>query len=334
VIYQALGRRMHADKHAVFLPSALGLGPRGWLLNPAESCWPRRGGRPAGCCLRLAAVPSDARASGTTGDTSSLQYTSGAGLLPACACVLPTCALYRPSGMPLPHGGAALALAGAAGAAAATWLCCAAQPPAPPTPAAREPPSRAAATATIARPKPSPSTQQEPLPPPEPEPPLCLPPVDFIPAAGAEGATTTFAGTTLIIPVISIGNAGQLAVDMLLASLQPSLRRVGFLDCPHVLPLAGVGATATGGGEATAAKKGKRGKGAAVAQQQQLLHVSVEVFHDADRRLTIVQQRAPVAPGMHAVHCSALAAWIEVRPQGFLTGFLRLTPSRATAGPE
>lgn len=38
-------------------------------------------------------------------------------------------------------------------------------------------------------------------------------------------------------PAVSVGNVGQLAVDLLLQGLP--LRRVGFLEHPHVLPCAG-----------------------------------------------------------------------------------------------
>ena len=67
--------------------------------------------------------------------------------------------------------------------------------------------------------------------------------------------------------MISIGNTGQLAVDVLLASL-PGLQRVGFLDCPHVLPIAGAGATVSTSNE----RKGRKGQ----VQPQNLIHVAVE----------------------------------------------------------
>ena len=39
--------------------------------------------------------------------------------------------------------------------------------------------------------------------------------------------------------------------------------------------------------------------------------MNVEVFLDKSRGLTIVQMRAPVAPGRHREHASMLAAWIK-----------------------
>lgn len=110
--------------------------------------------------------------------------------------------------------------------------------------------------------------------------------------------------------MVSIGNAGQLAVDMLLASLVPGgVPRVGFLDCPHVLPIAGHDAFA--GAPRKSKKKGKKkGKGGAL-ETPSLLSVNVEVFLDASRGLTIVQMRAPVAPGRHREHAAMVAAWIK-----------------------
>ena len=114
-------------------------------------------------------------------------------------------------------------------------------------------------------------------------------------------------------PVVSIGNAGQLAVDMLLASLVPGgVPRVGFLDCPHILPVAGHDAFAGPLRDSKSKKRGKKRKNKESAQAgPSVLSVNVEVFLDAPRGLTILQMRAPVAPGRHREHAAMLAAWIK-----------------------
>eukprot|EP01018_Ginkgo_biloba_P002858 Gb_26126 [translate_table: standard] len=43
--------------------------------------------------------------------------------------------------------------------------------------------------------------------------------------------------STLILPALSIGNVGQLAVDLLVSSLGAD--KVGYLDDPYVLPCVG-----------------------------------------------------------------------------------------------
>lgn len=99
---------------------------------------------------------------------------------------------------------------------------------------------------------------------------------------------------------------------MLLASLIPGgVPRVGFLDCPHILPIAGHDAFSGPSRKFKGTKKGKKGKKKDAAGAQSILSVNVEVFLDAPRGITIVQIRAPVAPGRHREHAAMLAAWIK-----------------------
>lgn len=60
----------------------------------------------------------------------------------------------------------------------------------------------------------------------------------------ADAKIPDFAGNTLILPAVSVGNVGQLCVDVLLASLD--VVKVGFLHDPFVLP--SVCIDAAGGG--------------------------------------------------------------------------------------
>lgn len=221
-------------------------------------------------------------------------------------------------------------------AAGAAVLCCAAPTaPAPDAAAGTDASPPAAAKPSSARIR-KPARAPEPEPEPEPVPEMdvsSLPPVEFIPAPGADGASLS--GTTLLMvrlacdamqtvltpgrcvvlsqPVVSIGNAGQLAVDMLLASLVPGgVPRVGFLDCPHVLPIAGHDAFAGVPRKSKGTQKRNKGKATVAAPNtRSLLSVNVEVFLDAPRRLTILQIRAPVAPGRHREHAAMLAAWVK-----------------------
>ncbi|XP_062020370.1 uncharacterized protein LOC133736787 [Rosa rugosa] len=58
--------------------------------------------------------------------------------------------------------------------------------------------------------------------------------MEFIPEEGTHNHADA---STLILPALSIGNVGQLAVDLLVASTMAE--RVGFLDSPYVLPCVG-----------------------------------------------------------------------------------------------
>jgi hypothetical protein len=133
-------------------------------------------------------------------------------------------------------------------------------------------------------------------------------------------------------PLVSIGNAGQLAVDVLLASLQPRLELVGYLDCPYLLPIAGNDAFAVRSSVTTALAINVEGASRADQRAAAANSLSLSpVYHDASLKLTMVQQRAPVAPvrsselalqlefgldqvlgqGRHREHCNMLAAWIQ-----------------------
>jgi hypothetical protein len=92
---------------------------------------------------------------------------------------------------------------------------------------------------------------------------------------GVESEVHHFRNTgTLIVPALSMGNAGQLAVDLLISH---GARKAGYLDEPHVLPCVGndpFGPSADGD-----------------------LAVALEVYEDAEQNVSIVQQRAPVMKG-------------------------------------
>ena len=237
---------------------------------------------------------------------------------------------------PLAAAGGALAVAGG------LIFCCNAggEPAASSAPVAdaKAPSGSAPSKPAAERRKPRPQPEPEPEPEPYVEADVSgLAPVDFVAAPGA--ADVSFKGTTLLMvrprrplrplfsfaglrrcsrqPVVSVGNAGQLAVDMLLASLVPGgVPRVGFLDCPFVLPIAGHDAFASS--PPAPQRKKKKGKKKGSAGAPSVLSVNVEgardphptrsapdgaspggwraVFLDKARGLTILQMRAPVAP--------------------------------------
>lgn len=82
--------------------------------------------------------------------------------------------------------------------------------------------------------------------------------------------------STLILPALSIGNVGQLAVDLLVASTKAE--RIGYLDDPNVLPCVGNDAyTPTPQGD---------------------LALPLEAYESPSNALTFIQQRSPVVKGM------------------------------------
>ncbi|XP_068655025.1 uncharacterized protein [Aristolochia californica] len=82
--------------------------------------------------------------------------------------------------------------------------------------------------------------------------------------------------STLLLPALSIGNVGQLAIDLLISSFKAE--RIGYLDDPSVLPC--VGADAYG------------------PIPEGNLALSLEVYDSPSNSSTLVQQRSPIIKGM------------------------------------
>ncbi|CAI5932617.1 unnamed protein product [Closterium sp. NIES-64] len=135
-----------------------------------------------------------------------------------------------------------------------------------------------------------------------------------------------FAGSTLLLPSVSVGNVGQLTVDLLLETLLQkqhqqkqqeqqqsqgsySIARVGWLEEPNVLPCAGNDPYSVGG----------RGAGGMGFSGPGSLTTAMEVIHAVPKSqstsppfadaFTIIQQRSPVALGRMEEFSRNLATW-------------------------
>ncbi|XP_042494227.1 proteasome assembly chaperone 2-like [Macadamia integrifolia] len=91
--------------------------------------------------------------------------------------------------------------------------------------------------------------------------------------------------STLILPALSIGNVGQLAVDLLVSSMRAD--KIGYLDDPFVLPCVGNDAY----------EPVPRG----------LLALPLEAYDSPSNALTLIQQRSPVVKGMMVEFAKNLA---------------------------
>ena len=130
----------------------------------------------------------------------------------------------------------------------------------------------------------------------------------FIPI-GHHDMSTLQGATHVVVPAVGVGNVGQLALDLLIASTQAP--RVGRLDDPRLLPCVGALAYTHAPGPA----------------------LSLEVFRAPGGGAVFLQQRAPAAPGTQRAFAQALASWAkeagvaQVRWRG--NGFMPLTESAA-----
>lgn len=123
--------------------------------------------------------------------------------------------------------------------------------------------------------------------------------MEFHPSLDAPRAVS-FAGDTLILPVVSHGNVGQLATDLLVASVTGA-RRVGCLDHPALLPCAGR--------DAFASDEGDGPGGGHIALGMEVYRVG----GGGGGALCLAQQRAEVTLGWQRSFAADVAAWIAER---------------------
>ncbi|KAJ3366442.1 Proteasome assembly chaperone 2 [Allomyces javanicus] len=101
--------------------------------------------------------------------------------------------------------------------------------------------------------------------------------------------------TTLVVPTVSTGNVPQLVADLLVTSLvkdpkaQLALDRVGDLGHPYLLNICGPDAYGVIG----------------------RISMPLEVYLDPHRKITVLQQRAPIVQGYSAAFTQALVEWIK-----------------------
>eukprot|EP01135_Chromosphaera_perkinsii_P011409 Nk52_evm54s2391 gene=Nk52_evmTU54s2391 len=135
-------------------------------------------------------------------------------------------------------------------------------------------------------------------------------------------------GTTFVLPAVSIGNVGQLALDVVVHTL--GMERVGYLYTNTVLPM--VGPDAYGGEE----------------EGETRLSVSCEVFYCRERGLLVLQQRAPVCKGREKAYVEEINQFVrecgrkpsngdrveEVTSSSLLAGVVILTGCDSRARPD
>lgn len=123
--------------------------------------------------------------------------------------------------------------------------------------------------------------------------------MEFHPALDAPRAVS-FAGDTLILPVVSHGNVGQLATDLLVASVTGA-RRIGCLDHPALLPCVGR--------DAFASDEGDGPGGGHIALGMEVYRVG----GGGGGALCLAQQRAEVTLGSQRSFAADVAEWIADR---------------------
>ncbi|KAG6526740.1 hypothetical protein ZIOFF_016741 [Zingiber officinale] len=116
----------------------------------------------------------------------------------------------------------------------------------------------------------------------------------------------------LLLPGLSIGNVGQLAVDLLISST--AAKRVGFLDAPFLLPCVGNDAY---GPEPSGLLslplellKSINGRSVDVCTDPSS-YLPFTVYESTQHALTLIQQRSPVVKGMMVEFSKEMADFVS-----------------------
>ncbi|CAM9430946.1 unnamed protein product [Chrysoparadoxa australica] len=122
-------------------------------------------------------------------------------------------------------------------------------------------------------------------------------------------------GHTLLLPIISTGNVGQLCVDLLLASAYSSgkpIKKLGYLDTPLLLPAVGY---------------------EVYPGQAPRLSTNLELFLIGSN-IAVLQQRSPAAEGKEEEFCKQLMAWAKDAGIKEVVGLVGADDSAAATGGE
>ncbi|XP_067834326.1 proteasome assembly chaperone 2 isoform X2 [Heptranchias perlo] len=98
-------------------------------------------------------------------------------------------------------------------------------------------------------------------------------------------------GYTLIMPVVSVGNVGQLTIDLIISTL--GLPRVGYIHSDCLLPVVGNNPYTT------------------TSENSAEMCISSEVYASADQKLAVLQIRSPIVQGKHRSFRQQLFSWFK-----------------------
>lgn len=121
--------------------------------------------------------------------------------------------------------------------------------------------------------------------------------MEYFPVPSLDGEPVRDLGSdwTLLLPAVTVGNVGQLAVDLLLTSVQ--CRHIGRLRAPSLLPLAG-------SPPAPPAHKAR-----IITPMEVYAITDPAPAQAAARTVYLVQQRTPPARGRAGEHARSVADW-------------------------
>ncbi|KAM9339779.1 proteasome assembly chaperone 2 isoform 1-T1 [Symphorus nematophorus] len=107
----------------------------------------------------------------------------------------------------------------------------------------------------------------------------------------SQNSPPCFKDFTLVMPAVAVGNVGQLAVDLIVSTLNMS--RVGYIHSDCLIPMAG-------NNPYTSCK-----------EDAEELHTPAEVYTAAELKLAVLQIRAPIIQNKSKKFRQLLVSWIK-----------------------
>ncbi|CAG5885098.1 unnamed protein product [Menidia menidia] len=107
----------------------------------------------------------------------------------------------------------------------------------------------------------------------------------------SENSSPALKDFTLVMPAVAVGNVGQLAVDLIVSTLNMS--RVGYFHTDCLIPMAGNNPYAT------------------CKEDADELHTAAEVYTAAELKLAVLQIRAPIVQTKSKRFRQQLLSWIK-----------------------
>ncbi|XP_063155148.1 proteasome assembly chaperone 2 [Candoia aspera] len=104
-------------------------------------------------------------------------------------------------------------------------------------------------------------------------------------------ACSDFKGFTLLMPAVSVGNVGQLAIDLVISTLH--LPKVGYFYTDCLVPMVGNNPYATTEEDATE------------------LCINAEVYAAMSKELVVLQIRSPFIKNKYRHFCQILLSWVK-----------------------
>ncbi|KFQ70865.1 Proteasome assembly chaperone 2 [Phaethon lepturus] len=114
----------------------------------------------------------------------------------------------------------------------------------------------------------------------------------FVPCdRGGASASSEFKGFTLLVPAVSVGNVGQLAVDLVISTLNMS--KVGYFYTDCLVPMVGNNPYAT------------------AEENSRELSINAEVYSLPSKKLVVLQIRSPFIKNKYRPFCQTLLSWVK-----------------------